>query len=307
MKRPVCLLLLSALVTAFLFGCSADTPNSTVSSAPQETADPRILEIMDSLSGIKAETPEDQLLAETDMLTLSRKNGHCYLNFKSGNHKIFLDIGEKDSCGHAVFFDSVEQLHQWLLAPTISKDTEEAIRHCTPLDEANGFLFPDPERIFTLSLPFTYRLERAYLHGEEYALTYVQSPSDRFNGVFIQTISKDRFTSHLEQYYRFQHGRAAYSTSYAADKNNAIAYEYETEVLKLRDVQYRLQTEDMTLFVEEHYLLSRHDPADSDYHFANVTIFGCIDGLFFTLNRYHSDPQTLIGLLDDLKIVKYVP
>ena len=311
MKRTVSLFLCAILFAACLFGCSADDPENTASLPSSHSIDPLYSNIIHTLPGAEANRLENRVISETDSFSFCREDGHCFLKFKSGNHEISLNLDEKESCGHGIFFDSMDDMYRWLLAPDISTATEEAIRHCFRWDENKGFLLPDPDCLVTLGLPDDYKLEGVSVHRDNYSLIY-QTPtpldSGRRGGIHMQTISEPEFAIYLAQYYRFQHGRQKHDTSYtvADDIKTADVYEYETQVWKHRDIQYILQSEKSTLFVEEIYVMSKDIP-DNDYHLSGVTIFGCSDGLYFTLGVYYSDPEPLLELIDQLTFIKYTP
>ena len=312
MRKTILKMLCIILFSACLFGCSCNNPQDTADRPThpiaQDATSPFILDIIDSFSSNANNLP-DQILTVTEECTVYRKGGHCFLDFKSGNHKVSMNISDKDSCGHAMIFDSMEELCQWLGNPDFSGNTEEGIRHCFPLHPEYGFFIPDSERLCILDLPDEYYLQSVSIKGEQFSLvyeTYERLPSGRYGGILIQFISEDWFAYDLARYCRFQRGTAPYSKSYVMEEKNATVYEYEEAGNQLRDIQYILQTDTQTLFVAETYILKPGD-VNNDYILADITIIGSAHGMYFSIRPYYSDKEELIQLITELEIVEYTP
>ena len=312
MKKLISAMFCICLVAAILFGCFCDssqnTATPTVSPISQDATSPFILDIIDTLSAHSKMLP-DQILAKTDECTVYRKDGHCFLDFKSGNQKVSMDITDKDSCGHAMIFDSMEELCQWLDYPVFTGNTEEGIRHCFPLNSENGFYVPDPENLYILDLPDEYHLQSVSIRGERFELVYKTHeplPTGRNGGILIQFIDKDLFAYDLARYYRFQRGNAPYNNTYRIEENSATVYEYESFGNKCRDIQYCLETDAQTLFVAEHYIRISDHTGD-DYRLASIDIFGSAHGVYFRIGPHYSSYESLRQVINALKIVEYAP
>ena len=313
--RKIFSALLPILLLAGLFsGCSSSLPpdfdytNGAYVSFDLSNVD--VQEVIDTLPKSDLEILPDEVIAETDMYIYYRTNGNCYLNFKSGNHRIILDIDEKDSCGHRFTFGSIEKAYQWLCAPVFDKQTEEIFRHCWPLDAENGFIMPDPQRLYIFETPEEYLLDSVDFYGDKFSLIYKTKErlaSGRYGAFTVGSINGQSFTKKLKNYYRFDFGTPKQNIhiSHSIRDDNASVYEYETTVWKERHVHYLLEDDHRTVFYEETYLLAKDSP-EEDYHFAEATVFACEKGIYYTMGIHYSDWEPFLEVIPKIELVLYV-
>ena len=306
MKRLVCLLLCFFLSPVLFLGCSKNSSQTNTTPIAQKTIHPYITELMTSFPEADWELLPDEILYETDEYIYYREDGICYISFHSGNYKIVCD--RKDAPSGSPAFNSMEEKYQWLCAPEISDAHEESIRYWNTLVEEKGFIFQDRDRLYTAELPDEYYLKISGIANSLAFQTHERLESGRCGGCYIAVISKDSFISKLTNYYRFQLGNASYETSYSIDENNATVYEYETDVGTRRYVQYCVQIDSQTIFIEECRGDSHSDRVGSTINeLYSVDIFGYENGLYFEIDVFYSDPEPLLELVGKIKIVKYDP
>lgn len=303
MNRRLCSLLCLILLCTVICSCSQDRSPNYNTPPINEPTPPYILELMKSYPEATVQLP-DEVLYEADEFIYYRENGVCYISFHSGNNRIEHD--EKDAPSYAPVFQSMEEKYQWFCAPKISADHEATIRSSCTLVEGKGFVFQDRDLLYTAELPGEYRLDRTAIVNSLVFTTHERLESGRYGGCHLAVISKKSFTSHLISFYRFQLGKVAYDTSYSFEEKNATVYEYETEFGKRRYVQYRVQAGAQTYFIEEYRGDSYSDrvgPIVNELY--SVKIFGYDNGIYFSMGVFYSDPEPLIELVGNIKIVKY--
>lgn len=312
MKRTVCLLLCLTLFATFFSGCSKKEEQVSI---PQPTEPPIPQYIYDLAESYPEAPPEqlpDKVFADTEVYTLYREDGICYLSFKSGNYKIHYVLDDKESPPYiSKVFNSteeenqclMEEKYQWLCSPVITEDVEQQIRNTFPLDEEKGFIFPDPEQLYILQLPEEYELIQTDLH-DYYAY---KSQNRRRDGCAMTLITKESFISALANYHRFEYQEFPFDVTRTDEEDGTTIYEYESLGYKIRTVLYTMQTENRTLFIEKEYIDSIESPNVYGYHFSEVKIFGYDNGKYFRLGVFYSDPEPLLELVDKVTIVKYQP
>lgn len=304
MARLVYLMMCLLLFTGLLFGCSENIPLDNTAPEVPETIPPYIMELMDSFPEAERELP-DQILYETDEYIYYRENGICYISFRSGNHQIECDF--KDAPTYSPVFHSMEEKYQWFCAPEITAAHEASIRYWNTLDEENGFIFQDRDRLYTAEFPDEYDLNRTSLENSLVLQTHERLESGRYGGCNVAVVDKDSFASSLSHYYRFQLGNASFLRSYKDPVINADVYEYERNNWLCRTVQYCRKTETKTVFIEENYILAKEFYTSEDYHLSEITVFGYDNGHYFSMSPFYSDPELLPELANEIKIIPYTP
>lgn len=315
MKKVISALLFALLLTGLFSGCDAETPppadytNSAYLIFNLDNVD--VQDVIDTLPQSDLEPLPDEVLAETDVYTYYRKNGVCYLNFKSGNHRITMDIDEKDSCDHRFTFASMDEAYQWLCHPVFTAHIEEYFRHCWPLDAENGFLMPDPQRLYVCEAPEEYQLESVDFRGVGFALIYKTKElleSRRYGAFVVGSRSSESFTEALKKYYRFDRGTPKQATeiSHSIRDDNASVYEYETYELKNRIVHYTLEETTKKVFIEEHYGLPDGNKT-REYLLYDATVIACEKGICYSISNHYSNMEEVLKILPHLKLVEYQP
>ena len=316
MYRFLSILLAVLLLSALLAGCTSEVPmlpqnHSNSNYVNFDLQNIYVQDILDTLPRNNQEVLPDEILAETDIYTYYRKNGACYLNFKSGNHRISLDLDEKDSCDHRFWFDSMEEAYQWLCSPVFTAHIEEIFRHCWPLDPDNGFLMPDPQRLYVCETPEEYELKSVDFNGWRFTLIYQTKErlkSGRHGAFVISSTSVEGITNWLKKYYRFDQGTTTHKIdiSHNVGDHNSSVYEYETANWKHRYIHYLLEEENRILFYEERYIVSTDYPS-KNYHLAEVVVFGCEKGIYYSLSPHYSDWEPFFEVIPKIALIEYQP
>lgn len=332
MKKSVCLLLCIVLSAMPLFGCSKekDTSNLTLNqdtslSQIQETIHPYIAELMDSLP--EAEDPmPDQVIAETEKYTFYRKNQICYLSFRSGDQQIKYCLNnDEKSCvyPHGFSFDSMEELYQWLIAPEIDTVKEIAIRHAFLLDEENGFILPDPYRLYTIETPKGYTVTNVNLSVIGHRISYTNSNHQEFPNVCnfgLEFCNKAMFSRWLT--HKYSHKTNACNNVHhheEYDSENVSYVEWTNDDgSRSRSTYYVLETEDKTLFISEYARIhAPDDPSVTPEHpdRENTSVSTYSNGAYFSIwgycprscDRKQDEDDMKLDLYKKLEVIHYVP
>ena len=311
MLKKAFLVLLSLLLLAGLFtGCEEEVPQGSLSAYIKfDLSNVDVQDVMDTLPKAEPKNLPDEILVDNEIYTYYRQDGLCYLNFKSGNDRISMDLDEKDGCDHRFWFGSMEEAYQWLCCPVFTEHTKEIFRHCWPLDSEKGFYMPDLQQLYVAETPEDYKLDSVDFWGHRFVLIYQTQErlaSGRYGAFTLTCLSEDSFREKLKNYYRFARGSANRKLYTDFNEKGATIYEYETDVGKHRHVLYTAKTEQIVWFYEDHYYVDK-SYLEEGYHFARPTVFGCLNGLYFSFVNHYSDWDALYEVIPQIRIVDYKP
>lgn len=318
MKKSIYLLLCIILFTVPLYGCS----NETEPLPTQETIHPYIVELMDSLPDAEDAMP-DQVIAETDKYTFYRKNGICYLSFKSGNQQI-VDCPDKECpLSHGFSFDSMEDLYQWLKAPEIDTNKEIAIRHTFLLDDENGFMLPDPYRLYTIETPDGYTVTNVNLGASVHRISFENSNHNDSQNVCsfgLEFCHEAMFPQWLSRLY--SHKTNACNNDHKHEEYHSGNVTYvewvDDDNSRSRNAYYVLETKDKTIFVSEYARIHAPENPSVTPEFPDQEDVGYLtysNGAYYSLWNhcsrscdYKQDEDVMqLKLINEFDIIHYVP
>jgi hypothetical protein len=317
MAKRLFVLFCVLMLVLCLLGCVQQNkaPSSPIATRPagaiaQDATSPFIQQIVASMPQADHAPLEDAVLAENDEYVYYRKDGQCYLSFKSGNTHLNYtheELKEGDLAG-TIFFQESQELLSWLQKPQMNEKYLAFIQHSIPLHEEYGFLMPDAQVLMAPELPKGYSLKCAEIGPYGYGFEFKSSfrlPSGRYGGGWFEVISQQRFASKLAYYYRYARGHAAYGKTYTLQENGANVYETVGQYRTTRYIQYCLESEGRILFIEE----CRYDSSGGKKPIVNelssVDIFGCENGVYFTVRVHYTDPDQLLALAKNMKLVPF--
>lgn len=268
-------------------------------------------EMMRALPPSQTEPLPDAVLFETDSYQIHRQDGHCYLNLTAGNKH----SGEPSSSGCIVlspylYFDSLEHLYDILTRGTLSDTHISGITCSFPLDAEKGFSLPDPHKLFSVTLPEGLEISRIRIFGEELSYGYREIGKNypRLSGD-ITILDQQEFVACLKRFNRFRADPNLYRTAHTIPELNAIAYDCTVPAGVFRYVQYCVQTDSKTLYIEETYAVERSNPGAiaSDTKPLEITIYGYENGYYFCVTLSGIETRPSLDFLDCFHIEPYIP
>ena len=268
-------------------------------------------EMMRALPPSQTEPLRDAVLFETERYQIHRQDGHCYLSLTAGNKH----SGEPSSSGCIVlspylYFDSLEHLYDILTKGTLSDAHISSITRSFPLDAEKGFYLPDPHKFFSVTLPEGLEISRIHIYGEELSYGYREIDKDypRIGGN-ITILDQQKFGACLNRFNRFRADPNLYRTAHTIPELNAIAYDCTVPAGVFRYVQYCVQTDSKTLYIEETYAVERSNPGAiaSDTVPLDITVFGYENGYYFSISLSGTQMRPSIEFLDSFHFKAYTP
>lgn len=328
--RPLSIFLAFLMIIPAMAGCAptTQTPPTTTESAPTTTTEsvqtPQIdeeqvepiknilaAEIMRAFPLDQSNSLPDEILYETDTYQILRKNSQCYLNLFAGN----TPSGEPMSSGCIVYspylrFDNLDQLYQTLTADGLSDSQISGITRCFPLNSEIGFILPDPQRLVAVTLPEILEISSVKVYGEDLDYYYREMDKNypRLAGN-ISILDRQKFQENMKWYNRFRADPGQYQTAFVIPELNAIAYDCNVPAGVFRFVQYSVQTESKTLFIEERYAIERSNTGAiaSDTVPLDITVFGYENGYYFSISLSGTQMRPSIEFLDSFHFKAYTP
>jgi hypothetical protein len=268
-------------------------------------------EIMRAFPLDQSNSLPDEILYETDTYQILRKNSQCYLNLFAGN----TPSGEPMSSGCIVYspylrFDNLDQLYQTLTADGLSDSQISGITRCFPLNSEIGFILPDPQRLVAVTLPEILEISSVKVYGEDLDYYYREMDKNypRLAGN-ISILDRQKFQENMKWYNRFRADPGQYQTAFVIPELNAIAYDCNVPAGVFRFVQYSVQTESKTLFIEERYAIERSNTGAiaSDTVPLDITVFGYENGYYFSISLSGTQMRPSIEFLDSFHFKAYTP
>lgn len=268
-------------------------------------------EMMRALPPAQAEPLPDAVIYETETYQIHRKDGHCYLNLFDGNKH----SGEPSSSGCIfyspyLYFDALEQLYDALTTDTLSDGAIQGITRCFPLDAEQGFYLPDPHQFFSIILPDGLEFSKIQVYGEDMSYSYRELDKDypRLSG-YVDVCSQQHFKACLRHFNRFRANPSLYRTAHTVPEVSGIAYDCDAPAGVFRYVQYCVQTDSKTLFIEETYAVERSHPGAiaSDTVPLEITVYGYENGYYFCVTISGAQARLSLNFLNGFHIEPYIP
>ena len=204
-------------------------------------------------------------------------------------------------------FSSVEEMKNAIETGDFSDLEMEALRMFAKKNESGDVLVCDLDNILEPLVPTGFLLEHITWHGLDYTFYYTEVDGR----IAIQLHNSERNKKMFEEEYInfLNNPNVTLTASDTEPERNATIYYYETYIAKLKEIQYVIQTEDKTYYIDEFYMVSRKDGRDhSDYSDTvpqYVQVWGTDKGIEFYA-MIDIDERPSMEFLSQIGIRKYV-
>ena len=208
-------------------------------------------------------------------------------------------------------FSSVEEMKNAIETGDFSDLEMEALRMFAKKNESGDVLVCDLNNIQDGVVPDDFKLTNVQWTGSNYTLTY-RADKEAFIGIVL--FDDDYYKSSFDEYYSnyLEYHTVKLTGQGQEPERNATVYYYESPSTKLKQIQYVIQSEEKTYYVNEYYATGRTDGSPStttDDHSDTVPqyvqVWGTDKGIeFYAMIDINERPS--MEFLSQIGIRKYV-
>ena len=259
-----------------------------------------------SISAATVPTTAPVVVPKPMPYTLKVENGQYFMEFTekapsfSGSQSIFWPE-----------FSSVKEMKNAIMTGRFSGLEMEVLRTYAEKNEKGDVLICDVDNISEPVLPAEFSLDRIVWRGLNYTFYYY---TENDGSIYIRLHNPERDKEMFEKYYaNYQDHHSVLLTGQDVEpERNATVYYYESPSTKLKQIQYVIQSEEKTYYVNEYYATGRTDGSPStttDDHSDTVPryvqVWGTDKGVEFYA-MIDIDERPSMELLSQIGIRKYV-
>ncbi len=232
-------------------------------------------------SDIPTSTDKVETEEKTESFTIKRIGENIYINFDAGNECPNPEWVQLAS----VKFESLAEMKNAIKSGKITKRQADIIKASFP-EDSNGIKICNPDKLYQPVWPNIFGENVAvYLHGESYGFLSI-SDCPIYASLHIHT--KESYEETFERQYTnfFDYGdpKIISISDETYNKLPTKVYNYTTVSGTLRQVRYRIESNNKTLILQETYCLNMEDetmPTSFTVPYY-VELYGEENGVYFT-------------------------
>ena len=236
---------------------------------------------------------------------------------KVENGQYFMEFAEKApsfSGSQSIFwpeFSSVKEMKNAIMTGRFSGLEMEALRTYAEKNEKGDVLICDVDNISEPVLPAEFSLDRIVWRGLNYTFYYY---TENDGSIYIRLHNPERDKELFDEYYTsfLERWSVSFTAKDTEPERNATVYYFESSTTKQKQIQYVIQSDNKTYYVNEYYAIGRKDgyisTSSSDYSDTvpqYVQVWGTDKGVEFYA-MIDIDERPSMEFLSQIGIRKYV-
>ena len=258
-----------------------------------------------------------QPLPDTGIYELKYVLGQYYLDFDAGNERL---VVESDGCivvsPKYLECTSVEELYQKLTKCNFTDDELDAIRQHCMLDEENGFIMPNPNKLYSPQLPNGVNitnLKVQHINGGEPYVVNFKSETESIGGPdvtgYFYILSTERYNELINNFLSPDSIPTTHTLVSMHDYGDALVHDVEVDGIQtFRYVRYSVQIGPKIFFISEKYRIAGEEYLGriSETIPISATVYGCNNDVCFLYNFQLID-TSVQNWLEILDVIPYTP